>query len=176
MVASNILVVVPMLSFPVNPDMISENYMDLQIEHRPEFSIDSSQMIHNLTLIHNNEKPFTTILAQNHKAYFAFYAADCSMSLNCIPYVERTYILRRVIPTPKVSSFKSRQSTLTDSVKNLPDFVEKNLEWKIDILTQVVIKLRDENEFLRRAKDSEDIFEMGYGSYGIFYEVYRYII
>jgi hypothetical protein len=173
-VASNILVVVPMLLFPVNPDMISENYMGLQIEHRPEFSIDSSQMILNLTLIHNNEKPFTTILAENNKAYFAFYTADCSMSLNCIPYVERTYILRRVIPTPKVSSFKSRQSTLTDSVKKrLPDFVEKNLEWKIDILTQVVIKLRDENEFLRRAKDSEDIFEMGYG---IFYEVYRYII
>lgn len=169
--ANDILVMVPMLPPLNNLDgFSSQNYQDFKIEHRPEFSNLSPPQKStppNITLVFTNGKPFTPNLTTNHQTYFAFYTSDCSTSLNCISNVAKTFILKRVI----ISQRTKYNSKIVPSKVPLPDIVEKHLEWKYEYSNRVLIKLRDEAEFLEAVKETEDVLNIGSG---IFYEVYRY--
>jgi len=169
MESKNLLVVVPSLPSHLKDTLSNmQEFSESQIEHRPEFileSIDPSTIIApNITLIElentdNNYEPFAT--TSQHKIYKGFYTADCSMALNCIPNIERTYIIRKTV-TRNRAGYR-RGVRFSNANTPLPDFVEKNLDWKIQKGDVYVLKMKNDQELWQKAIDNEDTFDMGNG-------------
>lgn len=168
------LVVTPRLPSDVTGSLSSTDWLDLtdsQIEHRPEFILsdgDNYPMPTALTLIHTADLERLPRL-DGMRVYKAFYSADCSMAINCIRDVERTYILRRVVVRPRSAN---RATTTTKPSSNLPDFIEKHLEWKIHsvgVYDVFVVKMKNDTDLWKRAVQSEDVFDVGFGvSYNLY--------
>lgn len=170
------LVVTPRLPSDVTSSLSSTDWLDLtdtQIEHRPEFILFNNNypMPTSLTLIHTADLERIPRV-DGMRVYKAFYSADCSMAINCIPDVERTYILRRVVVRPRQAGGANRATTTTKPSSNLPDFIEKHLEWKIHsvgVYDVFVIKMKNDTDLWKRAVQSEDVFDVGFGvSYNLY--------
>lgn len=168
----NLLIVVPQL--PSSSNIKRSDFEGEKIEKREEFippnnADPSKYLASNVSLINLSEVGSSEIPRSGHKLYAGFYTADCSMAINCLANVERTYILHRT-----VMKVRTRYTKIKDAANpKLPDFIEKQLEWKLQSGDNWVVKMINDTELWQKATQNEDVFDTGSG---VSYHLYKCVL